>query len=158
MHLANNHESLATVVTIFSKLLNMLTSLLIAVFYAHLSSYIKRLEEFMNQHRMKQLDNSPEADDIQSGVAKHSDEDIKGPLEDSKAGSEPYKEIVIFSGFEKGLKERQQKRMMRIERGAPPMPLRFSDSVGRSFAFPFHLARTWMVSYQILHLEKTSLS
>ncbi|KFZ17800.1 hypothetical protein V502_04399 [Pseudogymnoascus sp. VKM F-4520 (FW-2644)] len=102
-----------------------------------------KLEEFMNQHRMKQLDNSPEADDIQSAVAKHSDEDSKDPLEDSKAGSEPHKEIVIFSGFEKGLKQRQQKRTTRIERGALPMPLRFSDSVGRSFAFPFHLARTW---------------
>lgn len=39
MHIANSLESPATAVPIFSKLLNVLTSLLIAFYYAHPSPY-----------------------------------------------------------------------------------------------------------------------
>jgi hypothetical protein len=39
MHLANSLESLATAVSILSKFLNMLTSVLITFFYAHPSPY-----------------------------------------------------------------------------------------------------------------------
>lgn len=126
-----------------------------------------KLEEFMNQHHIKEPANPLEADGTQRAVVKHNGKESKDSLEVSKAGSEPFKEIVLFSRFEKLLKEQQQKGiqdsgllldleriLMRMEHGTPAMPLKFKDAVGRKYAFPFHLARTWPVSYQILQLEK----
>lgn len=123
-----------------------------------------KLEEFMKQHHKKEPTNSLEADDIQGAVVKHSEKESKGRLEDSKAGSEHYKEIGIFSRFEKVLKEQQQKGLQdsdllleldrllkRMERGTV-MPLKFTDAVGRKFTFPFQVACTWKVSYPIFQL------
>lgn len=128
-----------------------------------------KLEEFMNQHHIKEPANSLEADDTQSAVVKHSVKESRDSLEVSKAGSEPLQEIVLFSRFEKLLKEQQQKGiqdsgllrdleriLMRMERGTKrgtQMPIKFKDAVGRKFSFPFHIARRWTVSYLILQLE-----
>ena len=123
-----------------------------------------KLEEFMNQHHIKEPANLLEVDNIRSAVVKHSTEESKNSLEDSKGGPESYKEVGIFARFEKALKEQQRKGvqdsalvldleriLMRIE-DRQQMPLRFKDAVGRKFTFPFHLVRTWTVGYQILQL------
>ncbi|KFY85218.1 hypothetical protein V500_08610 [Pseudogymnoascus sp. VKM F-4518 (FW-2643)] len=103
-----------------------------------------KLEEFMNQHHIKEPANSLEADDTQSAVVKHSAKESRDSLEVSKAGSEPFKEIVLFSRFEKLLKEQQQRGiqdsgllldleriLMRMERGTKrgtQMPIKFKDA------------------------------
>jgi hypothetical protein len=124
-----------------------------------------KLEEFMNQHHIKEPTNAREADDIQSLGGEHSDNESKGSLKDFEASSKPHLETGIFSQFEKVLKVQQQKSfqdpgllldieriMRRIERGTP-MPLKFKDAVGRKFTFPFETARTWPVGYLILQIK-----
>ncbi|KFZ10860.1 hypothetical protein V501_05004 [Pseudogymnoascus sp. VKM F-4519 (FW-2642)] len=113
-----------------------------------------KVEELINQRRTNAPAHSLQAE-IQNAVEKHSDEENKGSLEDSKAGYEPYKETILFTRFEKVLKEHLQegprdsallldleRMLMRMERGKQK-PLKFKDAVGRKFSFPFHLARTW---------------
>ena len=63
----------------------------------------------------------------------------------------PDGEIILQSLWESLVQPGWEITMKKWEQKIPPKaPIKFKDALGRKFSFPFHLCKTWVVSFLLI--------